>query len=51
MKINPERLSSLRQKNHMTRKELAERSGIAERTIQRLENEPEKSRKKPERTP
>ena len=50
MKINPERLSSLRQKNHMTRKELAERSGIAERTIQRLENEPEKSQKTREDT-
>ena len=34
----------------MTRKELAERSGIAERTIQRLENEPEKSQKTREDT-
>ena len=50
MKINPERLSSLRQKNHMTRKGLAERSGIAERTIQRLENEPQLCQKTREDT-
>ncbi|MXX36881.1 MAG: helix-turn-helix transcriptional regulator, partial [Gemmatimonadetes bacterium] len=46
----PERLRSLRQKNHMTRKELDERSGIAERTIQRLENEPQLCQKTREDT-
>ena len=50
MKINPERLSSLRKKNRMTRKELSERTGIAERTIQRLENEPQLCQKTREDT-
>ena len=45
MKINPESLSSLRQKNHMTRSELAKRSEIAVRTIQRLEKEPHRCQK------
>ena len=51
MKINPERLSSLRQKNHMTRKELAERSGIAERTDTTFGKRTGEESKKPERTP
>ena len=50
MKINPERLSSLRKKNRITRKELSERTGIAERTIQRLENEPQLCQKTREDT-
>jgi len=50
MKINPERLSSLRKKHRMTRKELSERTGIAERTIQRLENEPQLCQKTREDT-
>ena len=48
MKIDPNRLRSLRQKQGLTRPQLAERSGrpkITVRTIQRLENEPEKSQK------
>ena len=48
MKIDPNRLLSLRRKQGLTRPQLAERSGrpkITVRTIQRLENEPEKSQK------
>ena len=50
MKIDPDRLRSLRNKKRLTRTELARRSGISERTIQRLENEPKKSRKTHEHT-
>ena len=48
MKIDPNRLLNLRRKQGLTRPQLAERSGrpkITVRTIQRLENEPEKSQK------
>ena len=41
MKIDPERLSRLRKKNEFSRPQLAKRSGISERTIQRLESKSE----------
>lgn len=41
MKIDPERLSRLRKKNGLSRPQLAKRSGITERTIQRLESKSE----------
>ena len=41
MKIDPERLSRLRKKNGLSRPQLAKRSGINERTIQRLESKSE----------
>lgn len=41
MKIDPERLSRLRKKNGFSRPQLAKRSGINERTIQRLESKSE----------
>ncbi len=50
MKIDPERLSKLRETKHMTRLDLAKRSGISERTIQRLENESHRCRKTQEHT-
>ena len=50
MKIDPERLHSLRNKKGFTRSQLAQRSGISERTIQRLENEPQRSQKSQEHT-
>ena len=50
MKIDPDRLSILRKKKGFTRPQLAERSGISERTIQRLEIEPERSEKTQEHT-
>ena len=45
MKIDPERLRTLREQKGLSRLKLAERSGISERTIQRLENEPQRSQK------
>ena len=50
MKIDPESLRSLRQKKKLSRSRLAERSGIAVRTIQRLENEPQRCKKSREDT-
>ena len=44
MKIDPDRLSSLRKKNKLTRHELEKKSGINRRTIQRLESESESQR-------
>lgn len=44
MKIDPERLSSLRKKTRLTRLELEKKSGINKRTIQRLESESESQR-------
>ena len=50
MKIDPERLSTLRKEKRLSRLQLAERAKISERTIQRLENEPQKSQKTQEHT-
>ena len=50
MKIDPESLRSLRKKKKLSRSRLAERSGIAVRTIQRLENEPQRCQKSREDT-
>ena len=50
MKIDPDRLQSLRKKKGFTRPQLAQRSGISERTIQRLENEPQRAQKTQEHT-
>ena len=50
MKIDPESLRSLRQKKKLSRSRLSERSGIAVRTIQRLENEPQRCQKSREDT-
>ncbi len=50
MKIDPESLRCLRQKKKLSRARLAERSGIAVRTIQRLENEPQRCQKSREDT-
>ena len=50
MKIDPDRLRKLRQQKGLSRSLLAERSGISERTIQRLENEPQKTQKTQEHT-
>ena len=44
MKIDPDRLSSLRKKNRLTRPELEKKSGINKRTIQRLESKSESQR-------
>ena len=44
MKIDPDRLSSLRKKNRLTRLELEKQSGINKRTIQRLESKSESQR-------
>ena len=44
MKIDPDRLSSLRKKNRLTRPELEKQSGINKRTIQRLESKSESQR-------
>ena len=46
IQIDPERLHSLRQKKGLSRPQLAKQSGITERTIQRLEKEPQPSQKK-----
>ena len=43
MKIQPERLRRLRKANKLSRATLAERSKVSERTIQRLENESERT--------
>ena len=45
MKIDPKSLRSLRQKQGLTRPQLAERAKITVRTIQRLENEPQQCQK------
>ena len=45
MKIDPKSLRSIRQKQGLTRPQLAERAKITVRTIQRLENEPQQCRK------
>ena len=45
MKIDPKSLRRLRDKQGLTRPQLAERSGINKRTIQRLENEPQQCQK------
>ncbi len=50
MKIDPERLRTLREQRGLTRLKLAERSKISDRTIQRLENEPQQSQKSHEHT-
>ena len=50
MKIDPERLRILRKQKGLTRLELAKRSNLSERTIQRLENEPDRSQKSQEHT-
>lgn len=50
MKIDPNRLRTLRKEKGLTRPKLAERSGLSERTIQRLENEPDRSQKSQEHT-
>ena len=42
MKIDPERLRTLRDRKGLSRPELHSTSGITSRTIQRLENEPER---------
>ena len=46
MQIDPKRLHSLRQKKGLSRPQLAKQSGITEKTIQRLEKEPQPSQKK-----
>ncbi len=50
MKIDPERLRTLREQRGLTRLKLAERAKISDRTIQRLEKEPQKSKKTQEHT-
>lgn len=50
MKIDSERLRTLREQKGLSRLKLAERSGISERTIQRLENESHRSQKNQEHT-
>lgn len=50
MKIDSDRLSSLRKKQKLTRSQLAKRSGITPRTILRLENKPQQCRKSREDT-
>ena len=50
MKIDSDRLSSLRKKQKLTRSQLAKRSGITSRTILRLENDPQQCRKSREDT-
>ena len=46
MQIDPARLLELRQRKKLSRPQLAEMSKVTERTIQRLEKEPQPSRKK-----
>ncbi|MCY4605941.1 MAG: helix-turn-helix transcriptional regulator [Gemmatimonadetes bacterium] len=46
MQIDPARLLELRQRKKLSRPQLAEMSEVNERTIQRLEKEPQPSRKK-----
>ncbi len=50
MKIDPDRLSTLRKEKRLSRLQLAERAEISERTIQRLEKEPHQSQKTQEHT-
>ncbi len=50
MKINPDRLRTVREKKGFTRPQLEKRSGITVRTIQRLEQEPHRSQKTREDT-
>ena len=50
MKIDPDRLRTLRKEKRLSRPQLAKLSGIAERTIQRLENEPHRCKKTQEHT-
>ena len=50
MKIDPNHLRTLRQQKRLTRPQLADRSGITVRTIQRLEREPHRSQKTREDT-
>ena len=50
MKINPDRLRSLRQQKGLSRPQLEKRSRITERTIQRLENESQRCQKSQEHT-
>ena len=45
MQINPARLRSLREQKKLSRLQLEKQSGVTERTIQRLEREPQPSRK------
>ncbi len=50
MKIDPDRLRTLRQQKRLTRPKLEKQSGITVRTIQRLEQEPHRSQKTREDT-
>ena len=50
MKIDPDRLRTLRKEKRFTRPQLEKRSGITVRTIQRLEREPHRSQKTREDT-
>ena len=50
MKINPERLQELRKRKPLTRQRLSDLAGIHVRTIQRLENDPDRCQKTREDT-
>ena len=50
MKIDPDCLRKLRQQKGLSRPQLAERAKITARTIQRLENEPQRTQKSQEHT-
>ena len=50
MRIDADRLKALRKGRGLTRPELAKRSGVATRTVQRLENEPQHCQKTREDT-
>ena len=50
MKINPERLHELRKRKLLTRQRLSDLAGIHARTIQRLENDPDRCQKTREDT-
>ncbi len=50
MKIDPDRLRTLRDRKSFTRPQLEKQSGITVRTIQRLEQEPHRSQKTREET-
>lgn len=50
MRIDADRLKSLRKGRGLTRADLAKRSGVATRTVQRLENEPQHCQKTREDT-
>ena len=45
-KIDPERLHNLRQRKGLSRPQLSKKAGIAEKTIQRIEKEPQPSQQK-----